>query len=494
MNGILHHFGFGNQLGLRLVIASLIIGSVLSVFSTGLQLAASYTRQSSEATDVLDRVDATFTTSLERAVWTFNFEQVNIILDGLYADPNIISLKLDSVTGQSWTRGPAVEGDATTDVARTYTLIHQFEDGRQHSIGTLDVQLSLSSVRERIWAQFWITLLSNLAKAYLAAAALLYLVNRMISRHLQRIAEHVDTASGSPDGRLQLDRPQPPKPDDLDRIVNAVLRYENRTRDQVTSLNNEIAERKQAQTDAQNALSIRSRFLATMSHEIRTPLNAIMGFLHLIANFKGIEDKPKIYAETANRASHQLLSLINNTLDMSRIEAKAVEITLSETDIHSLAQDWHQTAEAIRHARGKDLDIRLDIDPYLPPMLLMDARHVTQIVSNLLDNAIKFTDAGHVDISVKSTTCDSGLGLDITISDTGNGIPEDARAQIFERFTQADNSMLRVHGGTGLGLAICRELARLMGASLTLEDRMGDGFGTVFLLKLKNVAVVDLAI
>ena len=127
-------------------------------------------------------------------------------------------------------------------------------------------------------------------------------------------------------------------------------------------------------------------------------------------------------------------------------------------------------------------------------MLLMDARHVTQIVSNLLDNAIKFTDAGHVDISVKSTTCDSGLGLDITISDTGNGIPEDARAQIFERFTQADNSMLRVHGGTGLGLAICRELARLMGASLTLEDRMGDGFGTVFLLKLKNVAVVDLAI
>ena len=493
MRRVLQSLSPGNRLGLRLVIASLIVGSVLSVFTTALQLSASYVRQRSDATLVLGRSEETLVASLERAIWTFNFAQVNIILDGLASDPNITFVEVRTTTGESWQRGTLPTASAQSDVGQTYDVVHDFQDGQSKMVGTMRVHLSLESVRARVWAEFWTTFATNLAKAYLAAGALLFLVNRMISRHLRRIAAYVDDAEFARDTPLALDRGKVVAPDDLDRIVDAVARYEARTRDQMGALTSEITVREQAETEAHEALSIRSSFLATMSHEVRTPLNAIMGFLHLIESFKGIPDKPRIYAETATKASHQLMELLNNTLDMSRLEANAVEISLEETDLTRLAHEWHARAEGLRHLRGKDIDITLDVDPALPSQVMMDGAHVTQIVSNLIDNAVKFTSAGRVNISVASFATDAGAhGIDISVSDTGGGIPEDARARIFERFTQADTGSMRAHGGAGLGLAICNELARLMGATLHLEDRIRDGFTTVFLLRLDNAGGVDL--
>ncbi|MEO0667053.1 MAG: ATP-binding protein [Pseudomonadota bacterium] len=493
MRRVLQALAPGDRLGLRLVIASLIVGSVLSVVTTALQLSASYVRQRSDATQVLGRVEETLVSSLERAIWTFDFAQVNIILDGLSSDPNIAFVEVRTTTGESWQRGALPSGPTQSGVGQAYDVRHDFDDGQSETVGTLHVHVSLDAVRARVWAEFWTTFVTNLAKAYLAAGALLFLVNRMISRHLRRIAAYVDDGEHARRAPLELERGRSVAPDDLDRIVDAVARYEARTRDQMDALTSEITVRELAETEAREALSIRSRFLATMSHEIRTPLNAIMGFLHLIESFKGIPDKPRIYAQTATKASHQLMGLMNNSLDMSRLEAKAVEIRLEQTDLTRLAHDWHQGAEGIRHLRGKDIDITLDVDPNLPPLVMMDGPHVTQIVSNLIDNAVKFTDAGQVGITVTACATDDGAqGIDISVSDTGGGIPEDARARIFERFTQADSGIMRAHGGSGLGLAICSELARLMGATLRLEDRMRDGFATVFLLRLDNVGGLDI--
>ena len=492
MNNAFRSLGFRNRLGLRLVIASLHVGSVLSIFSTGMQLGASYLRQRTEAQQVLGRIEETLASSLEQAIWTFNFAQVNIILDGLSSDPNIAFVELTTKTDQSWTRGDESARDRASDVGQTYNLVPRIGAGQTELLGVMDVRLTLDAVRARVWAEFLTTFLTNLGKAYLAALALLFLVDRMISRHLRRIVHHVDSTATTALAPLRLDRPTRADPDDLDRIVEAVGRYERRKREQVDALSLEVKERELAEAEAREALSIRSGFLATMSHEIRTPLNAIMGFLHLIETYDGVQDKPRIYAQTATKASHQLMGLMNNSLDLSRIEANAVEIKRSETDLHSLARDWHQSAEGIRHLRGKDIDITLDVAPDLPQQVMMDAPHVTQIVSYLVDNAIKFTDTGRVDIAVKNTTSGGETSLDIRVSDTGIGIPEDARAHIFDRFTQADTGMLRAHGGSGLGLAICSELARLMGADLIVDDRKRDGFTTVFLLRLENVGAVDL--
>ncbi|WP_415920228.1 ATP-binding protein [Tateyamaria sp. SN6-1] len=483
--------GMLDRLGVRLVVASLIVGSVLSVFSTGLQLGTSFLRQRSDATAVLTRIEDALTTSLEQAVWTFNFAQVDIILDGLATDPNLSYIQLSTPTGQLWTRGAQDQADETIDAMQTYDLIHQFENDRSEVVGTLLVHLSLDAVRARLWAEFLTTFLTNLAKAYLAALALLIIVERMIIRHLRRISEHVDAADAKAAGPLMLDRPPRGVPDSLDKITGALLGYERRTLTQIDALHREVTEREKAETEAKRALSIRSNFLATMSHEIRTPLNAIMGFLHLIANYRDISDKPKLYAETATRASHQLMGLMNNTLDMSRIEANAVDIHVSPTDLRVLANQWLTNADATRHMRDKQIDISVVLDDDLPEQAEIDAPHVTQVVANLVDNAIKFTDHGKVQIRLSMQETAAGRALDIIVSDTGTGIDDEARSRIFDRFTQADTGIRRGHGGSGLGLAISRELARLMNGDLRLLESERDGFKTSFLLRLNNLTWVD---
>ncbi|MEO0744296.1 MAG: hypothetical protein AAFY49_03020, partial [Pseudomonadota bacterium] len=229
MRRVLQALAPGDRLGLRLVIASLIVGSVLSVVTTALQLSASYVRQRSDATQVLGRVEETLVSSLERAIWTFDFAQVNIILDGLSSDPNIAFVEVRTTTGESWQRGALPSGPTQADVGQAYDVMHEFDDGRSETVGTLHVHVSLDAVRARVWAEFWTTFVTNLAKAYLAAGALLFLVNRMISRHLRRIAAYVDDTERARRAPLVLERGKTVAPDDLDRIVDAVARYEART-------------------------------------------------------------------------------------------------------------------------------------------------------------------------------------------------------------------------------------------------------------------------
>ena len=265
--------------------------------------------------------------------------------------------------------------------------------------------------------------------------------------------------------------------------MQAIARFERRTRKQVSHLITEVEEREKAEDEAKRALSVRSQFLATMSHEVRTPLNAIIGFLHLIENYANMPDKPKLYAATATKAAHQLLNQLNNTLDMSRIEARAIEVIRLETDVRSIAQTWVETARAPAATYERDITVELDIAPGCPETMMLDGPHVSQIIGNLTDNAVKFTSSGMIEIAIARH---GGSHLDITVSDTGEGVPDHARKNIFGRFQQAEGGLLRSHGGTGLGLAISHELARLMDAELTLCDSEKGGFSTTFLLRLRR--------
>ncbi|MEL7091448.1 MAG: ATP-binding protein [Pseudomonadota bacterium] len=481
MTAVLRSLGLDSRLAFKLVIASLIVGSVLSIIATALQLGASYVRQRGEATAILDRIEQTQAKSLERAVWTFNAAQVDIILDGVITDTNVGYVALTSELGQSWERGTQPSDDP--DLVRAYTLQHVFDDGRTEPVATLEVHLTLASVRDRVWAQFWATFITNLVKAYIAALALLYLVHYLITRHLNKIADYVSAQKASDSSDLQLDRTQTGKPDDLDKIVDAIAHFERRTSRQVKHLVTEVEEREKAENEAKRALSVRSQFLATMSHEVRTPLNAIIGFLHLIENHANVPDKPKLYAATATKAAHQLLTQLNNTLDMSRLEANAVEIVRLETDLKTIAHTWVETARATAATHERDIEVTLNIAPECPNKVMIDGPHVSQIVGNLTDNAIKFTNSGKVEIALSQP--EAGF-LDIMVSDTGEGVPEHARQNIFGRFQQAEGGLLRAHGGTGLGLAISNELARLMDAELTLCETERDGFSTTFLLRLRT--------
>ena len=189
------------------------------MFSTGLQLLLSYQHQRAEAVQVVDQVDEALAHSLELALQRSDHSQVDIILDGLATNELVSHINLRSVDGQTWERGESTG----SDVVDVYDLVYQAPNEPDQPLGTLFVEVSLDSVKARVWDQFWVTFQTNLVKAYFAAIALLFIAHRLIIRHLRTIAAHVaETRVDDTPHVLKLDRTSPKSPDDLDQIVSAI--------------------------------------------------------------------------------------------------------------------------------------------------------------------------------------------------------------------------------------------------------------------------------
>ena len=235
----------------------------------------------------------------------------------------------------------------------------------------------------------------------------------------------------------------------------------------------ELARRGLEEKATQLALSskYKSEFLANMSHELRTPLNSMLILSRLLAeNESGsLAEREVEFARTIHSAGDDLLALINDILDLSKVEAGRMELELTAVALSDVCQDAER---AFRHiAEHKGLWFDVEIDPALPLSILSDAQRLGQVLRNLLSNAFKFTHEGGVTLSLRGATG----AIWFTVSDTGVGIPEDKLDLIFEAFQQADGTTSRKYGGTGLGLSISRELARLLGGELQVESEPGAG-------------------
>ncbi|HEY2714476.1 MAG TPA: HAMP domain-containing protein [Chthoniobacterales bacterium] len=267
---------------------------------------------------------------------------------------------------------------------------------------------------------------------------------------------------------------------------------------EVEKKNREVEQARQALEGKAQQLSLTSRykseFLANMSHELRTPLNSLLILADQLASNPEANLLPKQveFARTIHGSGKDLLKLINDILDLSKIESGTVILDLGELHFEELRESMERTFRHI--AEDKGLDFAVSLDSGLPQAVFTDAQRLEQVLKNLLSNAFKFTERGHVDLSIAPATkgWSEGHGplnraasvLAFAVKDTGIGITPDKQGTIFEAFQQADGSTSRKYGGTGLGLAISRELARVLGGEIRLESE--EGRGSTFTLFLPH--------
>ena len=339
--------------------------------------------------------------------------------------------------------------------------------------------ISTESTRGNINRNNAILIAMAIITVFLAMVASYVIVRYVIVKPLRHLRDVSDAISRG-NAALRADIHTGDEFEELAVAFNRMLRHMTGAQEELrlvnVNLDGKVDELAQANMRLYELNMLKSDFLATMSHELRTPLNSILGFSEVLGSIDSLDEKQKRYVQNIQKSGKTLLEMINDILDLAKIESGKMETRPSDFQISQVVSAQCDMARPL--TERKNIDLEMHVDPALPPMHQDQAR-VQQVVNNLLSNAIKFTpEGGRIAISVRRDESDFMV---LDVSDTGVGIATEDQLTIFEKFRQgktampAGDAMTREYSGSGLGLSIVRELCRLLGGEVSLQSELGKG-------------------
>jgi len=483
-----------NPIATKLLGLIILSSSIIALLAILLQLYSSFQDDVAALEKRLDQVRISTLASITKSLWGFDEEQLNVQIQSVLEVEDVAQVtviwrdwnNIDQAMMAASDKGQTLGENPSNVLVKEYPLIYSDPNTPEQTLGKLVVTASLEGVYSKLWERAGFIALLQGTKTLLVSLFILWLVRTLLTRHMDHVAAYARGLSlDSLTEPLKLKRTKhSDNPDEMDRVVNAI----NHMREQLLadieqrhsielallSEKEEKLETRRQKAAAEDSNRAKSQFLATMSHEIRTPMNGVIGMVELLRDTP-LNDNQQHYLDVIHRSGESLLEIINDILDYSKIEAGKMKLESAPFNLEDLIEDCAQLFGAT--ANKRDIELIASVTPTTPMYLLGDPTRLRQVLINLLGNAFKFTKQGSIVLEAKreaGSHHDDPL-IRFSVRDTGIGIEQQALDQLFQSFSQADNSTTRKYGGTGLGLAICKRMAELMGGTIGVDSVKGEG-------------------